>query len=101
MEMSSKEARYFEAKKRVKEIKDFYVHLVTYICVIGFLAVINFYHGFNQYPWVLWPAAGWGIGLAFNAASAFRVNPLFNKSWEEKKIQQYMQEEEHAQQRWE
>jgi len=100
---TSKELRYYEAKKRVKEMKDFYVHLFTYIVVIGFLAFLNFRHGFEVYPWVLWPAAGWGVGLLFNAASAFRINPFFNKNWERKKIAQYMQEEgeEVPQQRWE
>jgi len=99
---TNKEMRYYEAKKRVKEIKDFYVHLATYIAVIGFLAFLNFKDGFQEYPWFLWPAAGWGVGLAFNAASAFRINPFFNKNWEKKKIAQYMQEEEEvSQQRWE
>ncbi|MDT0295667.1 2TM domain-containing protein [Mesonia ostreae] len=99
---TDKEMRYYEAKERVKEIKAFYIHLITYIVIIGFLAFLNFKDGFYEYPWFLWPAAGWGVGLAFNAASAFRINPFFNKNGEKKKIEQYMQEEEEVtQQRWE
>lgn len=101
MEMSEKEKRYFEAKKRVKDLRDFYVHLFIYIVVNGLLAFINFRHGFNTYPWMLWSLAGWGIGLLFNAAHAFRINPGFSKEWEEKKLKQFLEEEENTQQRWE
>ncbi|MDR6300844.1 2TM domain-containing protein [Mesonia maritima] len=100
---SNYEKRYYEAKERVKELKDFYIHLIVYVLVIGFLAVINFGFSNTNYPWFLWPAAGWGIGIAFQAASVFRINPFFDKRWEEKKVQQYLQEEEEkeVQQRWE
>ena len=50
---------------------------------------------------MLWSLAGWGIGLLFNAAHAFRINPGFSKEWEERKIQQFLEEEENKQQRWE
>ncbi len=36
----SEEEIYEEARKRVKEKKDFYVHLAVYICVNAFLIVI-------------------------------------------------------------
>lgn len=99
---TNQERRYLEAKQRVKDIKDFYMHFIAYSLVIGFLAFLNFKDGFDAYPWVLWPALGWGIGVAFNAASAFRINPFFDKNWEKKKIEKYMKEEEElAQQRWE
>jgi len=39
---TNKELRYYEAKKRVKEMKDFYVHLFTYIVVIGFFGLFKF-----------------------------------------------------------
>lgn len=100
MKMSEKERRYFEAKKRVKDLRDFYAHLFIYIIVNALLAFINFRNGFDTYPWMLWSLAGWGIGLLFNAAHAFRFTPGFSKSWEEKKMKQFL-EEENTQQRWE
>lgn len=89
-----KEQQYIRARARVKELKEFYSHLAGYILVIGFMAIINFYGDQWEYPWFLWPAAGWGIGLAFHAMSAFQVNPLFNKNWEERKIKEYMEKED-------
>ncbi len=41
-------------------------HLGSYVIVIGFLAVINFITDPGGYPWFIWPALGWGVGLAFH-----------------------------------
>ncbi|WP_417886839.1 2TM domain-containing protein [Zunongwangia sp.] len=100
MEIIDKENRYFEAKKRVKDLRDFYVHLFIYVIINGFLAYLNFKDGFDTYPWMLWPLTSWGIGLLFNAVRAFRINPGFSKEWEKRKIEQIL-EEEQTQQRWE
>lgn len=98
----TEEQRYIEAKRRVKEIKDFYFNLLVYILVIGFLAFLNYKDGFDAYPWFLWPAGGWGIGIAFKAANAFQWNPFFNKRWEERKINEYLEEDQSGEtQRWE
>ncbi|HYB99874.1 MAG TPA: ATP-binding protein [Candidatus Limnocylindrales bacterium] len=48
-------------RRRRAAIAGFYAHFYTYCCVIGFLAFINIFTGF--YPWFLWPAFGWGIGV--------------------------------------
>jgi hypothetical protein len=44
--------------------KGFLAHLGPYVIVIGMLAVINLLT--SDYPWVIWPALGWGVGLAFH-----------------------------------
>ncbi|AXT60312.1 histidine kinase [Aquimarina sp. AD10] len=96
--------RYERAKDRVIEIKKFYNNLISYILIIGFLAGVNYYSsGENwDHPWFLWAALGWGIGLTIHAIKAFRVNPMFNKDWEERKIRKYMEEEQDNQkQLWE
>jgi len=55
------------ARRRAVAEVGFYSHLMTYIAVIGFLAVLNLMtgwhgpHGFSL--WFIWPAFGWGIGL--------------------------------------
>lgn len=90
---------YLEAKKRVKEIREFYTHLITFIVVCSALALINYLTNYWAYPWFLWAVFGWGIGLAFDAAKTFRLNPFYNKDWEERKIKEYMEKENR--QRWE
>ncbi len=105
MEDYNKENRYIRAKERVEEIKKFYGNLTSYIIVISFLAILNYWVDGWGYPWFLWAAFGWGIGLAFHAAKAFRLNPFFNKDWEERKIKEYMDKDKEdyrsGSQRWE
>jgi hypothetical protein len=43
----------------------FRIHLLTYVPVIAFLVFVNFMT--TAYPWVLWPALGWGLALALHA----------------------------------
>ncbi|WBL21018.1 2TM domain-containing protein [Zunongwangia sp. HRR-M8] len=98
--MQDSEEKYIEARKKVKKIKDFYTHLMVFIVVNLFLFGVNWYTIDLQYPWFLWVLFGWGIGLAFDYLKAFDKNPMFNKDWEERKINEYMNKER-EQQRWE
>ncbi len=94
MKNFEEQKRYERARERVDELKKFYNNLISYVLVIGFLSVINYYQNEWHYPWFLWPAFGWGIGLAFHAVKAYRINPMFNKDWEDRKIRKYMEEEQ-------
>jgi hypothetical protein len=38
---------------------------------------------------------GWGIGLFFHGITAFDAVPFFNREWEERKLKQFLEEEEH------
>lgn len=89
------ERKYQHARERVHELKKFYNNLGSYVIVIGFLAAINYFSNQWEYPWFLWAAFGWGIGIAFHAVKAFEINPMFDKNWEERKIQEYMEKEEY------
>ncbi|TQO36079.1 2TM domain-containing protein [Arenibacter algicola] len=94
MENLEKENKYFRAKERVGAIKKFYMSLISYFVFIGFLAALNYWIDQWRYPWFLWAAFGWGIGLVFHAVKVFGLNPFFGKNWEERKIKEYMQEDE-------
>lgn len=96
---TSKENSYLKAKERVKELRDFYSHLFSYILVNILLAGVNYYSNQWEHPWFLWVTFGWGIGLFFDALRAFRLNPFYNKDWEQRKIKEYMEKEKR--QRWE
>ncbi|MDH7447086.1 2TM domain-containing protein [Aquimarina sp. 2201CG14-23] len=93
--------RYERAKERVDELKKFYNNLFSYIVIIGFLAGLNYYLNEWRNAWFLWAAFGWGIGLAFHAVKAYRLNPMFDKDWEERRIRKYMDEEDNEKQLWE
>src|SRR5690554_5588557 len=83
------EKRYKLAKKRVEQIKVFYLHLGIYlICVPGFL-YLNYISNAG-FPWALFPIVGWGIGVASHASETFNYNPFFGKKWEERKIRELM-----------
>ncbi len=84
--------RYEKARERVEAIKGFYGNLLAYCLVIPFLAWINLRT--TEFYWVLFPAFGWGIGLVAHGMEAFGYNPLWGKRWEEKKIRQFMEDED-------
>ena len=98
----SDEERYILVRKRVEKISKFYKHLATYVVVNIFLSAIfivgdmNDGDTFNEAVWdyhnyKIW--LYWGIGIAFQALNTFGIRLFLNKDWEEKKIQQYMDEQ--------
>jgi len=99
--MENKDRKYKKAKKRVKEIKDFYIHLSVYIVVNLTLIVINlgiFQSGFAGIEIPKWPMLStpffWGIGLLFHGLHVFKDQFKFLRGWEERKIKEYMEKEE-------
>ena len=95
---------YIRAKKRVKDIKGFYIHLVVYIAVNIFISGIIIYGlttsgdtfsealtNFGTYStWLFW-----GIGMFFHWLGVFGFKSLgFGKDWEERKIKEMMEKED-------
>src|SRR5258705_3758558 len=63
---------YERARKRAAAEAGFFVHLMWYGIIIGFLFVINLLTGgFGSYPWFIWPALGWGFGIASHFAAVY------------------------------
>ena len=93
------EERYYEARKRVEEIKGFYGNLIAYIVVNIGLMVINLLTS-PTYLWFFWPMLGWGIGVLFHGMKVFNYMPFFGKEWEEKKIKEFMDKEEQSKNTW-
>jgi len=94
MKNSNREDKYFRAKERVACIRKFYSSLISYIVFITLLGALNYWIDEWRYPWFLWAAFGWGIGLVFQAIKAFRFNPFFGKDWEDRKIKELMRKDE-------
>ncbi len=88
----AKTLKYERAKEQVKRIKEFYGNLVSYCIVIPLLAFLNYKTTGFGLPWVIFPIAGWGIGLVFHYMEAFDHHLIFGKDWEKKKIKKYIEE---------
>src|SRR5690554_1677784 len=92
----NQENAYLKAKKRVKDLKEFYGHLTAYCIVIPFLIFLNLYT-YAEFQWFWFPMLGWGMGLTFHAFEVFG----YGKSWEEKKIRELMDKENKENKKWE
>lgn len=93
------EERYYQAKKRVNDIKGFYGNLIAYIIFNGFFLVLNLITSPNEL-WFFWPLLGWGIGVIFHGMKVFGYSPFFGKEWEEQKIKQFMEKENQSKTNW-
>lgn len=82
--------KYSEEENRViehvKEIKDFYSHLINYAVVMVGLFIVNFITS-PDYYWAWWAAFGWGIGVVSHGMSVFEVYSFFGADWEKKQIE--------------
>jgi len=67
--LSPEEQAHRRARRRAAAQAGFYGHLLTYGGVITLLAIINLATGGP--PWFLWPAFGWGIGIASHFMGVF------------------------------
>lgn len=84
--------RYLQAKKRVQQVKGFYVHALVYFLVnagLLFLFNSNINHDFGNIN-TYFSALFWGIGLIAHGLSVFLPNMILGRNWEEKKIRELM-----------
>jgi len=84
------EERYKAAKKRVEDIKGFYVHLLVYGCVNLGLFLINVLSSPGTW-WFYWPLLGWGIGLLVHGLTVFVFEGRWlGSAWEQRQIERIM-----------
>lgn len=84
---------YMRARNHVDELKGFYYSLISYCLVIPFLIFIN-YKTFWGYQWFWFPMFGWGLGLSIQAFRVFVSNRFLGNSWENRKMDEFMREED-------
>lgn len=98
-----RETAYLNAKKRVDKLRGFYTHLAVYIGVNILITAIKMVKrlkndvSFEELifdldisgVWLLW-----GIGLAIHGFAVFILPKIIGNDWEERKIRQFMEEEE-------
>ena len=80
---------YDKARRKVKEIKGFYINLASYIIVVPILIYVNLTFS-PQFHWFWFSAAGWGIGVITHGMGAFGYYPFLGRDWEEKKLKELM-----------
>jgi Ni/Fe-hydrogenase subunit HybB-like protein len=101
-QLITEEQRYVLARKKVEKISKFYKHLATYIIINTFISAIfivgdvndgdTFNEAFwNYHNYKIWMY--WGIGILFQAISTFGLPLFLNKDWEERKINEYLEQE--------
>lgn len=90
MEIKDKK-RYKEAKKKVEEIKGFYIHFAIYLIINFFLFVLNMITSENW--WFYWVTLGWGLAVAIHGISLLIERGMFGRKWEERKIKEYMEKD--------
>lgn len=88
--MKNSEEKYLSACEKVKNIKKFYVHLLTFIFINLIFLSINYHENYIEFPYVLWGTFGWGIGLGFDYIKAFDKNLFLGRDWEERKIREIL-----------
>ncbi len=86
--------KYIRAQKKVKAIKGFYIHLMVYLMVNGFILISRFISEGDWSVFWEWQSYGtlffWGIGIAFHAFGVFGMDFILGKSWEDRKIKELM-----------
>ncbi|WP_437373609.1 2TM domain-containing protein [Maribacter litoralis] len=91
--------KYRRAKERVEEIRKFYGKVASTMVTIIIVASINYYFNEWRNAWFLWVVFGLSISLFFKANKIFNLNPFMGRDWEERKIQEFLQQEENTR-RW-
>jgi len=97
---------YERAKKRVANIKGFYIHLAIFIVVNAIVLLTpgklipigDYIFGRVDFlSWVNWKTYGttalWAICLLFHGLSVFGTIPFLGKSWEERQIEKYIEQD--------
>jgi hypothetical protein len=79
------------ARSRLAAEKGFYVHVATYVIVIGCLFIINAMTGSRW--WFIWPALGWGIGILVHALATFGLVGFMGREWERRRLNELIEEE--------
>jgi transcriptional regulator with XRE-family HTH domain len=77
------------ALAHVRKIKAFYIHLTQYVVIVGALAILNLFT-MPSYPWILWVAGGWGVGVVAHGLRVFNKVPFLNGAWERQQVEKYL-----------
>ncbi len=78
---------YAAARRQVRRLRGFYVHLGVYLAVNAGLLILNLLAGGGRL-WSVWPLAGWGIAVVIHGASVIFGGRFLGAEWEERKLRE-------------
>ena len=83
--------RYQMARKHVRKLKDFWIHLAVFVVVNAGLITLNLVKQPDKF-WFHWVLVGWGAGLLLHGFQLF--GGAAAKNWEERKIKEIVKPDE-------
>ena len=83
--------KYERAKKRVEELKAFYIHLTVFISVNIAIFVINMLTDPDNL-WFVYTLLGWGVGLTIHFI-VVTLGSKWGSTWEDKKMKELMEKD--------
>ena len=76
---------YISARKRVKQLRDLYYHIIAYVFLIPFWVFIN-YKTYWEFKWFWIPVVAMGGSIIVHVLMVFR----FSNKWEDRKVRELM-----------
>ncbi|MEY8848870.1 2TM domain-containing protein [Psychroserpens sp. XS_ASV72] len=101
----SEKQKYLAAKKKVKRLQTFYLHLMLYVIAMALLAY-NFYIMTGPYQSEITALniaimVLWTLFIIIHAWSVYKGKLFFSKRWEDKKIESILKEKNEETTFWE
>lgn len=95
--------QFLKAKKKVHNIKVFYIHLVGYLIVVALLLYNLYIMAGPHKEFFFWfdiiILAAWSVFILVHGWHVFKGRIVFKKSWEERKMEEFINKEDTK--RWE
>jgi len=86
MNTQIQQEKYLKAQRKVKNLKEFYRSLISFLFIIPMLFIIWRTYTPNVIQWFWFPFAGWGFSLIIQALNVYGIS----SSWEDRKIKEFM-----------
>ena len=96
---SNEKQNVINAKRRLRNLKVFYIHLIGYLVLVALLAYNLYIIEDGPYTdsiiWLnLTTIVVWTIFIALHGLNVFRGRLFFKKSWEDKKTETYIKKDQ-------
>jgi hypothetical protein len=91
--MTQEDPALERARKHVKDVRDFYYHLMTYVLVNALLVIVDLRGGpggdFLGLDFAYWLILFWGFGIAGHAISVFYGEYRVQRLYEQEKDREH------------